>query len=156
MIRGMTRTMLSRVGATTGQTTAWTRGSLQKYFSTHYLESHEFVKVDGENGVVGITDFAQRALGDIVYVELPEVGESFDAGESFGSVESVKAASDVYMPVSGEIVAINETLEENPGLVNDDCMGEGWFIKIKIADQDEVSGILDDDSYQKFCDEQEE
>ena len=97
----------------------------QKFFSTYYLESHEYIKVDGDQATVGITDFAQNALGDVVYVELPEVGESFEAGDSFGSVESVKAASDVYLPVEGEIVEVNEMLDDNPGLLNEDCMGDG-------------------------------
>lgn len=122
----------------------------KRCLSTYYLESHEYIKVEGEEGVVGITDFAQNALGDVVYVELPEVGESFDAGDSFGSVESVKAASDVYLPVNGEITATNDGLDENPGLCNEDAMGEGWFVKIKIEDTEALSELMDQESYDKY------
>jgi len=132
------------------------RNCAARFASTHYLESHEYIKVDGDSGIVGITDFAQRALGDVVYVELPEVGETFDAGESFGSVESVKAASDVYMPVAGEVLEVNEQLDENPGLLNEDAMGEGWFIKIKVEDAAALGSLLDEAAYEKHCEESEE
>jgi len=128
----------------------------QKFFSTYYLESHEYLKVDGDQATVGITDFAQNALGDVVYVELPEVGDSFEAGDSFGSVESVKAASDVYLPVEGEIVEVNELLDDNPGLLNEDCMGEGWFVKIKMEDPDAVKELMDQSAYDAHLETLEE
>ena len=101
-------------------------------FATQFTPSHEYVKIDGEIGTVGITTHAADALGDIVYVELPEIGTEVEMGESFGSVESVKAASDVYSPVSGEVVEVNSELENNPGEVNKSAMEGGWFMKLKV------------------------
>ena len=100
--------------------------------ATKFAKSHEYVKVDGEIGTIGITSHAADALGDIVYVELPEVGDEVTSGESFGSVESVKAASDVYSPVSGEVVEVNSDLEGNPGEINKSAMDGGWFMKVKV------------------------
>ena len=100
---------------------------------------------------VGITDFAQAALGDIVYVELPEVDDEAEKGESFGSVESVKAASDVYSPVNGEIIECNETIVDDPGLVNSSAEDEGWFIKIKISDIEDVDDLMDPEAYKEHC-----
>ncbi len=104
-----------------------------------YAESHEWVSLDGDIATVGITDYAQHALGDIVYVDMPEVGDEVTAGEEFGAVESVKAASDLYSPVSGEVVEINEALEDEPGLINQDAFAN-WIIKVKVSDPSEVEG----------------
>ena len=119
-------------------------------FSTRYSESHEWIKVEGNTATVGITDFAQNSLGDVVYVELPEVGEEFEASEAFGSVESVKAASDLYVPVSGKIVEVNNNLEDSPGLVNESPTEDGWFVKISITDAAELDSLLDEDAYQEL------
>jgi len=99
-----------------------------------YTKDHEWVKIDGDIATVGITDFAQGELGDIVYVEIETEGDSFDAEEVFGTIEAVKTVSDLFMPASGEIVEVNEALEDNPALVNDDPYGEGWLIKVKLSD----------------------
>ena len=101
----------------------------------HYTKDHEWIKIDGDVATVGITDFAQGELGDIVYVEIETEGESLDAGEVFGTVEAVKTVSDLFMPVSGEVIEINEAIESNPEVVNSDPYGEGWMIKIKVSDQ---------------------
>ena len=101
----------------------------------HYTKDHEWVKIDGDVATVGITEFAQGELGDIVYVEIETEGESLDAGEVFGTVEAVKTVSDLFMPVSGEVIEFNEAIESNPEIVNSDPYGEGWMIKIKISDQ---------------------
>ena len=103
--------------------------------------------MDDGVGTVGISDFAQRALGDVVYVELPEVGDTFDAEEAFGSVESVKAASDVYLPIAGEVVEVNEELGSSPNLVNDSPDSDGWFVKIKLDDPAELENLMDESSY---------
>ncbi len=100
-----------------------------------YTKDHEWVKIDGDIATVGVTDFAQGELGDIVYVEIETVGESLDAGEVFGSVEAVKTVSDLFMPLSGEVMEVNESLESNPEAVNSDPYGDGWMIKIKISDK---------------------
>ena len=112
-----------------------------------YAESHEWVKVSGETAKIGITDYAQDQLGDIVFVELPDVGESFDKGSEFGTVESVKAVSELYMPVGGEIVAINEALEDGPELINNTPFSDGWMIEVKLEDSSEVDTLLDKDAY---------
>ncbi|MEP1034654.1 glycine cleavage system protein GcvH [Ekhidna sp.] len=101
----------------------------------HYTKDHEWVKIEGDIATVGVTDFAQGELGDIVYVEIETEGESLDAGEVFGTVEAVKTVSDLFMPLSGEVIEINDALESNPEVVNSDPYGEGWMIKIKISDQ---------------------
>ncbi|MBC6400664.1 MAG: glycine cleavage system protein GcvH [Ekhidna sp.] len=101
----------------------------------HYTKDHEWVKIEGDIAIVGITDFAQGELGDIVYVEIETEGESLEAGEVFGTVEAVKTVSDLFMPVSGEVIKINEKLENNPEIINTDPYGEGWMIKIKISDR---------------------
>jgi glycine cleavage system H protein len=113
--------------------------------------AHEYVKVDGTTGTIGITDFAQAALGDIVFVDLPEVGDEFDKGDSFGSVESVKAASDVYVPVTGTVLEVNETLSDEPGLVNSEAEGEAWFMKIEIKDSSEIKGLMEAAAYKEHC-----
>lgn len=118
-----------------------------------YTEDDEWVKVDGDTVTVGITDYAQDALSDIVYLELPEVGDSFDMDDTFGVVESVKAAADLLMPVSGEIAAINEELIDTPETVNEDPYGAAWLIKIKMSEPDQLDELMDADAYQKYCDE---
>lgn len=112
-----------------------------------YTRDHEWFRQDGPDGVIGITDFAQEALGGVVFVELPAVGSRLDQGAVFGVVESNKAVSDLYAPVSGEVVATNELLGDRPEVVNDAPYGDGWMVRIKLADQAEVNGLLDADSY---------
>jgi glycine cleavage system H protein len=116
----------------------------------HYSKDHEWVRVEGNIAVVGITDYAQDSLGDVVYVELPKVGDEFAANESFGSVESVKAVSEVFSPVSGEIVGINETLNDEPEKVNQDPYGEGWMIRIQMSNPGEVDSLLTAAEYEDF------
>lgn len=116
-----------------------------------YSESHEYVKIEGDCAVVGITDFAQEQLGNVVYVDVPEVGDEVTAGETFGAVESTKAASDLVCPVSGEVVEVNEALEDKPELVNKDAFGEGWIIKVKLANPEEVEQLLDAKGYEAIC-----
>jgi glycine cleavage system H protein len=118
------------------------------------FEAHEYIKVDGNVGTCGITDFAQSALGDIVFIDLPELDDSFEKGDSFGSVESVKAASDVYCPVGGTIVEINDKLSDEPGLVNTAAESDAWFIKIKIKDEKELESLLDAAAYKAHCDKE--
>lgn len=120
-----------------------------------YAENHEWIRVSGDTATVGISDFAQQELTDVVYVELPEVGQSFGQGEPFAVVESVKAASDVYMPVAGEIIEVNAALEDAPELVNDEPYGEGWFVRIRIADPAELDALMDADAYRAFVASQE-
>jgi len=115
-----------------------------------YHEEHEWIRVEGDEGVVGITDYAQEQLSDVVYVELPEVGDTFERGDIVAVVESVKAASDVYTPLGGEILEINEELEDSPELVNQDPYGEAWFVRIAIADPAELEDLLDADAYQEY------
>jgi glycine cleavage system H protein len=121
----------------------------------YYSEEHEWVKVEGEIAAFGITDHAQHALGDIVFVELPGVGESFEKGDVSGSIESVKAVSDLYVPVSGEVTEINESLEDKPETVNEDPYGEGWIFKIKLSDTSELDDLMDAKAYEAFLSEQE-
>ncbi len=117
-----------------------------------YADSHEWVKLEGDIATVGITDYAQHALGDIVYVDMPEVGDEVTQGEDFGAVESVKAASDLLSPVSGEVVEINEALEDEPGLINQDAFAN-WIMKVKVSDPSEVEKLLDAAAYAKVCEE---
>ncbi len=117
-----------------------------------YADSHEWVKLDGDIATVGITDYAQHALGNIVYVDMPEVGDEVTQGEDFGAVESVKAASDLISPVSGEVVEINEALEDEPELVNKDAF-ENWIIKVRVSDPSELDNLLDAAAYAKICEE---
>lgn len=116
-----------------------------------YSESHEYVKIEGDCAVVGITDFAQEQLGNVVYVDVPEVGDEVTAGETFGAVESTKAASDLVCPVSGEVVEVNEALEDEPELVNKDAFVEGWIIKVKLTNPEEVEQLLDAKGYEAVC-----
>ena len=115
-----------------------------------YTEDHEWLNVSGGIATVGITHHAQNALGDVVFVELPEVGKTFAPKEIAGVVESVKAAADVYMPVSGEVFEVNEALRADPALANSDPLGAGWFFKIKLADPSELTALMDETSYAKF------
>jgi glycine cleavage system H protein len=113
-----------------------------------YTKDHEWVKIDGDVAIVGITEFAQSELGDIVYVEIDTVGETIEQEEVFGSVEAVKTVSDLFMPLSGEILEFNEGLESNPELVNSDPYGEGWMIKLKISDATQIANLLDSAAYE--------
>ena len=113
-----------------------------------YTKDHEWVKIDGDVAIVGITEFAQSELGDIVYVEIETIGETLDQEEVFGSVEAVKTVSDLFMPVSGEILEFNEALEGNPELVNSDPYGEGWMIKVKLTDASQYDELLDAAAYE--------
>ena len=115
----------------------------------YYSESHEFVKVEGEFGYIGITDYAQNALGNVVYVDMPEVDDEVEAGEEFGAVESVKAASDLISPVSGTVVEVNEALEDEPELINQDAF-ENWIIKVELSNQAELDNLMDASAYQAF------
>jgi len=115
-----------------------------------FSEEHEWISVEGDVGTVGITDYAQSQLGDIVYVEVPEAGRKLAKGGEAAVVESVKAASDVYSPVTGEVVEGNAALADNPALVNSDPMGEGWFFKVRIADKSEMDGLMDEAGYAEF------
>jgi glycine cleavage system H protein len=120
-----------------------------------YTESHEWARWDGEEIVCGVTDHAQETLSDVVYVELPMVGDIFDTGDPYGIVESVKAASDLYAPVGGEVIAVNEELEGAPELVNQDPYGKGWMIRLEPSDPDEFEDLMDDDEYETFVEEEE-
>lgn len=120
-----------------------------------YSEDDEWVRVDGDEGTVGISDYAQDSLSDIVYLELPGEGEKLDHGEAFGVIESVKAAADLYMPVGGEIVAVNEELMDQPEVVNEDPYGEAWMIKIKIANPEELDALMDADAYRSYLEERD-
>ena len=117
---------------------------------TFYTKDHEYIHVDGAIGTVGVSDYAQRTLGDVVFVELPAVGASFARGAQAAVVESVKAASEVYAPVSGEVTDINTKLESEPGAVNEDSTGKGWFFRIKIANQAELNELMDEAAYKAF------
>ncbi len=114
---------------------------------TKYTEDHEWIEIDGDVATVGITDYAQKALGDVVFVELPEVGATFSAGDEVAVVESVKAASEVYAPLTGDIVEVNEDLEGEPALVNSDSTGNGWFFKIKLANVADLDDLMDEAAY---------
>mmetsp|Transcript_1599 Transcript_1599/g.2275 ORF Transcript_1599/g.2275 Transcript_1599/m.2275 type:complete len:162 (+) Transcript_1599:125-610(+) len=129
-------------------------GSAAARFSTYFTPAHEYAHVDDKIATCGITDFAQSALGDIVFVDLPEVGDEFENGESFGSVESVKAASDVYAPVSGTIVEINDVLSDEPGIVNESPEKDGWFVKIKMSEEGELSKLMLPDEYKEHCEKE--
>jgi glycine cleavage system H protein len=118
--------------------------------TTRYTKEHEYIRVEGDTGVVGITDYAQEQLGDVVYVELPEIGKAMSRGDEAAVVESVKAASEIYAPVSGEVVAVNTELQGAPGTVNEDPAGKGWFLKLRIADPGEVDGLMTEAQYQDF------
>ena len=116
----------------------------------YYAESHEYVRVEGEYGYIGITDYAQDQLGNVVYVDMPEVDDEVTAGEEFGAVESVKAASDLFSPVSGTVVEINEALEDEPELINKDAFAN-WIIKVELADKSELDNLMDAAAYEAIC-----
>ena len=118
-----------------------------------YTRSHEWVRTEDDTATIGITDHAQDELGDVVFVELPEVGATFDAGDSFGTIESVKAVSDLYTPVSGEVVEVNEALNDSPEKVNEDPYGDGWIIKLRVSDEGPV--FLSASDYEQFVEEEE-
>ena len=115
-----------------------------------YSKDHEWVRVEGDVGTVGISDYAQEQLGDVVYVELPEVGRTVAQNEEAAVVESVKAASEVYAPVSGEVVEVNQALEDDPALVNGDATGEGWFLKLRLSAPGELDGLMDNAAYADY------
>ena len=117
-----------------------------------YADSHEWVKVDGDVATIGISDYAQHALGNIVYVDMPEVGDEVVQGDDFGAVESVKAASDLISPVSGEVVEVNEELIDKPELINEDAYGN-WIIKVKLSDPSDLDKLMDAEAYKKICEE---
>lgn len=117
-----------------------------------YADSHEWVMLDGDIATIGITDYAQHALGNIVYVDMPEAGDEVTAGEEFGAVESVKAASDLISPVSGEVLEVNEALEDSPELINEDAFAN-WIMKVKVSDASEIDSLLDAAAYAKVCEE---
>lgn len=116
----------------------------------HFATDHEYIRVEGEEAVIGISDYAQEQLGDVVFVELPEVGKAFKKGDQVAVVESVKAASEIYMPVDGEVVAVNGELEGEPGLVNAEPLGKGWFVRIKLADKNQVGELMNEEAYAEF------
>lgn len=118
----------------------------------YYSESHEYVKVEGDFAYVGITDYAQHALGNVVYVDMPEVDDEVEAGEDFGAVESVKAASDLISPVSGTVVEVNETLEDKPELLNEDAFAN-WIMKVELSDKTELDNLMDAAAYEELCKE---
>jgi glycine cleavage system H protein len=119
-----------------------------------YTKQHEWVRVNGDQAIVGITDYAQKELGDVVFVELPKVGDNFDTNEPFGSVESVKAVSEVFCPLAGEILEINQELVDSPELVNSDPYGDAWFLRLKITNLEEVKDLLNAEEYEEFVAEE--
>lgn len=122
--------------------------------SLYFTKEHEWIRVEGDTATVGITDFAQAQLGDVVFVEVPEAGRQVTKGGEAAVVESVKAASDVYAPVSGEVVEGNQAVVDAPDLVNSDPEGEGWFFRLRLSDTSELDGLMDADAYKAFCDNQ--
>jgi glycine cleavage system H protein len=121
---------------------------------TRFTKDHEWVRQEGDVAVIGITDYAQEQLGDVVYVELPEIGRQVAQGKEAAVVESAKAASEVYAPVSGEVVSVNDAIAGDPAKVNADAMGDGWFMKIRLADPKELDGLMDEAAYRAFIAEQ--
>jgi glycine cleavage system H protein len=122
--------------------------------SLYFTKEHEWIRLEGDTATVGITDFAQAQLGDVVFVEVPDAGREVSQGGEAAVVESVKAASDVYAPVSGEVVEGNQALADDPSLVNTDPEGEGWFFKIRLSDNEQLSGLMNAEQYKAFCDSQ--
>jgi glycine cleavage system H protein len=121
----------------------------------HYTQSHEWVRIDGDVGTIGITDHAQKELGEIVYLELPEVGHGYNADEEFGTVESVKAVSELYIPISGEIIEVNKAAIDEPGIVNDDPFGDGWLVKVKLTTDEEVKSLMSAEQYAEYVQAEE-
>ena len=120
-----------------------------------YTASHEWVRIDGEIGTIGITDHAQKELGEIVYLELPDVGHVYNADEEFGTVESVKAVSELFTPISGEVVEVNKAAIAEPGIVNDDPLGDGWLVKMKLSTDQEVANLMSAEEYARYVKEEE-
>ena len=120
---------------------------------TYYSPTHEYIKVDGNIGYIGISDYAQHALGNVVYVDMPEVGDDIEAGEDFGAIESVKAASDLIAPVSGAVVEINEHLIDNPRLVNEDALAN-WIIRVELTDPAQLDDLMDEEAYKQLCEKE--
>ena len=120
----------------------------------HYSKSHEWIRVEGDVGTIGITDHAQKELGEVVFVDLPDVGEIFDADQEFGTIESVKAVSELVLPVAGEILEINKVLGDEPGAVNEDPHGDGWLVKVKVTSDDLLHGLMSAADYEKFVEEE--
>ncbi|MBJ6124277.1 glycine cleavage system protein GcvH [Microvirga splendida] len=118
--------------------------------TTRYTKDHEYIRIEGDAGIVGISDYAQGQLGDVVFVELPSVGKTLSKGDEAAVVESVKAASEVYAPVSGEVVEVNSELEASPGTVNEDPAGRGWFMKIRLTNESELDGLMTEEQYGEF------
>jgi glycine cleavage system H protein len=118
--------------------------------TTRYTKDHEYVRVEGDTGIVGITDYAQEQLGDVVYVELPAAGAGVEKGQQAAVVESVKAASEVYAPVSGEVTAVNSAIEGSPGTVNEEPAGRGWFFKLRLKDPSELDGLMTEEQYRDY------
>ncbi len=119
-----------------------------------YSNSHEWIRVDGDTATIGITDHAQKELGDVVFVELPDVGEIFDEGQEFGTIESVKAVSELFLPVAGEIVEVNKGLVDEPNAVNEDPHGDGWLVKVKVTSDGAAAGLMSAAAYEKFVEEE--
>ena len=118
--------------------------------TTRYTKDHEYIRIEGDTGIVGISEYAQGQLGDVVFVELPSVGKNLSKGDEAAVVESVKAASEVYAPASGEVVEVNSELEASPGTVNEDPAGRGWFMKIRLTNESELEGLMTEEQYQEF------
>ena len=121
-----------------------------------YTREHEWLRIEGNKAEVGITEHAQKSLGDIVYVELPEIGDEIDAGDEFGSIESVKAVNSLYMPMSGNIIAVNTELKDSPETINEECYEEGWLIRFELSNQEESSELLSSKNYKEFLQEEED
>ncbi len=121
-----------------------------------YTKDHEWILVQGDIGIVGITDYAQRELGDVVYVDLPEVGDTFETSEPFGSVESVKAVSEIFCPVGGEVIEVNSKLEDSPELINESPHQKAWMIKLRVSNQEELKELLSAEEYEEYLEEQAE
>lgn len=121
----------------------------------HYTQSHEWVRIEGDTGTIGITEHAQKELGEIVYLELPEVGHFYNADEEFGTVESVKAVSELFIPISGEIVEVNKAAVDEPGIVNDDPFGDGWLVKVKLTTDEEVKKLMSAEAYAEYVQAEE-
>jgi glycine cleavage system H protein len=121
---------------------------------SRYAKSHEYVHVEGGVGTIGITDYAQKELGDVVFVELPQIGTELEQGDELGSIESVKAVSELFSPVSGEVVEVNEALAEKPELVNTDPYGDGWMVRVKLATPEEVDELMDAEEYEEYIEKE--
>ncbi|MEO8431411.1 MAG: glycine cleavage system protein GcvH [Acidobacteriota bacterium] len=122
----------------------------------HYTQSHEWVRIDGDIGTIGITEHAQKELGEIVYLEMPEVGHVYNADEEFGTVESVKAVSELFIPISGEVVEVNKAAVAEPGIVNDDPFGDGWLVKVKVTTDDEIRKLMTAEQYAEYVQAEEQ